>query len=171
MAKNECSVKVLSELLMLSERRVQQLVKEGVLPRKKIGKYDLVLCVQAYIKHLSDIVKNTDNTLESERRKFMKVKREKEEFNFAVLKMEYLKRTEIFRVVGGIIVTAKTKLRAATKRWAPQVSICGEVAENQSYLMKEVDAILRDLSAPKLSDFNRGRALFTMGSTSKSKPK
>lgn len=44
----------IAKLLMLSERRVRQLVEQGVLPKEERGRYALVPCIQAYIKFLRD---------------------------------------------------------------------------------------------------------------------
>lgn len=42
----------LADLLCVDVRRVQQLAKEGILPRVTRGKYDLATCVKAYIQYL-----------------------------------------------------------------------------------------------------------------------
>lgn len=47
-------VSTISKLLLLTDRRVQQLAKEGVLPKGDRGRYELVPVVQAYIKYLKD---------------------------------------------------------------------------------------------------------------------
>lgn len=44
----------IAKLLLLTDRRVQQLAKEGVLPRGERGRYELVPVVQSYIKYLKD---------------------------------------------------------------------------------------------------------------------
>ena len=47
-------VRTIAKLLMLDERRVQQLVKEGWIPRGDRGRYHLVEAVQGYIKYLKE---------------------------------------------------------------------------------------------------------------------
>ncbi|MFQ5510185.1 MAG: terminase small subunit, Nu1 [Leptospirillia bacterium] len=54
MSTNSYPVKTIAKLLGLTERRVQQLAREGVIPRAESGRYDLVAVVQAYIKYLRD---------------------------------------------------------------------------------------------------------------------
>ena len=46
------SVQVIARLLMISERRVQQLANEGVIPRTETRRYNLEESVQAYIQFL-----------------------------------------------------------------------------------------------------------------------
>ena len=52
--KASYGVDTISKLLLLTPRRVQQLVREGVLPRSERGRYELVPVVQAYVAYLKD---------------------------------------------------------------------------------------------------------------------
>ena len=45
-------VKTIAALLHLTERRVQQLSKEGVIPRSERGRYELAPSIQGYIAYL-----------------------------------------------------------------------------------------------------------------------
>jgi hypothetical protein len=45
-------VAVIARFLNLTERRVQQLARDGIIPKPEKGKYDLVGCVQGYIGYL-----------------------------------------------------------------------------------------------------------------------
>lgn len=47
-------VGTIAKLLMLSERRVQQLTAEGVIPKAERGRYELAPAVQGYIKYLQE---------------------------------------------------------------------------------------------------------------------
>ena len=47
-------VATIAKLLLLTERRVQQLTREGVLPRADRGRYELAPVVQAYVRYLRD---------------------------------------------------------------------------------------------------------------------
>jgi phage terminase Nu1 subunit (DNA packaging protein) len=46
--------KTIAKLLMLTERRVQQLSKDGVIPKAERGRYELAPAVQGYIRFLQD---------------------------------------------------------------------------------------------------------------------
>ena len=46
------NIQAIAKLLKLSERRIQQLAKEGVIPKAERGKYDLIGSVQGYIDYL-----------------------------------------------------------------------------------------------------------------------
>ncbi len=45
-------VSTIAKLLMLTERRVQQLTADGVIPKPERGRYELIPAVQGYIKYL-----------------------------------------------------------------------------------------------------------------------
>ena len=47
-------IKTIAKLLMLTERRVQQLTKEGVISKEGRGQYELAASVQGYITYLKD---------------------------------------------------------------------------------------------------------------------
>ena len=47
-------VATLAKLFNLTPRRVWQLAREGIIPRGARGRYDLVACVQAYVRHLQN---------------------------------------------------------------------------------------------------------------------
>ncbi len=55
MATNAQPIGVIARLLDLSERRVQQLSREGVIPKAERGQYDLVGAVRAYDANLRDL--------------------------------------------------------------------------------------------------------------------
>lgn len=55
MATNAQPLAVIARLLDLSERRVQQLSREGVIPKAERGRYDLVGAVRGYVAYLRDL--------------------------------------------------------------------------------------------------------------------
>ena len=46
------SLSAISQLLKLSERRIQQLAKDEVIPKAQRGEYDMIPCVHGYIDYL-----------------------------------------------------------------------------------------------------------------------
>ena len=55
MATNAQPIAVIARLLDLSERRIQQLSREGVIPKAERGQYDLVGAVRGYVVYLRDL--------------------------------------------------------------------------------------------------------------------
>jgi phage terminase Nu1 subunit (DNA packaging protein) len=54
-ATNAQPIAVIARLLDLSERRIQQLSREGVIPKAERGQYDLVAAVRGYVAYLRDL--------------------------------------------------------------------------------------------------------------------
>lgn len=54
MSTNAQPIGVIARLLDLSERRVQQLSREGVIPKAERGQYDLVGAVRGYVAYLRE---------------------------------------------------------------------------------------------------------------------
>ena len=59
----KCPVSTIAVLFGVTERRIQQLVKEDVLPKVERGKYELVGCVQGYVEYLQRIAIDGDENL------------------------------------------------------------------------------------------------------------
>lgn len=55
-------VSTIAKLLLLSDRRVQQLTKEGVIPKAERGRYELAPAVQGYIRYLQERSLRTDSS-------------------------------------------------------------------------------------------------------------
>lgn len=47
-------VKTIAKLLLLTDRRVQQLAKEGVIPKADRGRYELAPAVQGYVRYMQE---------------------------------------------------------------------------------------------------------------------
>ncbi len=45
-------VAIIARFLNLTERRVQQRARDGIIPKAEKGKYDLVQCVHGYVRFL-----------------------------------------------------------------------------------------------------------------------
>lgn len=57
--------KTIAKLLMLTERRVQQLSKDGVIPKAERGRYELAPSVQGYIRFLQDRMSGNASQVDS----------------------------------------------------------------------------------------------------------
>ena len=72
----------IAHLFNLSERRVQQLAKDGIIPKAQRGKYELVGALRGYIKYLkkraNGSVESTDD-FQRERLRLIKAKADEKE--------------------------------------------------------------------------------------------
>lgn len=106
------NVEVMSKLLVLTPRRVQQLANEGVIIKTGRGRYDLIQSVQGYIGYLNELIPNKQSNdegvqvakvdIEVEKAKLFKHKAElarlEEEERKGILVNKEDERTEMFRL-------------------------------------------------------------------------
>ena len=82
-------VSTIAKLFNLTERRVQQLAKDGVIPKANKGKYELVACVQGYIHYLQERAMGKDSAPQdtyTERARLLKAQADKTELEVGTLK-------------------------------------------------------------------------------------
>ena len=89
-------VGIIAKLLDLTPRRVQMLVKDGVIPQATKGQYDLVGSVQGYIKYLKKIAEGQGGpSLMEERRLKVQVDRKLKELEYLLETRELIRRDEV----------------------------------------------------------------------------
>jgi phage terminase Nu1 subunit (DNA packaging protein) len=93
----------LARVFGLDIRRINQLAKEGIIPRVDRGVYDLKDCASAYVAYLrsrgtlpDDIAENLDKLdPRRERARLNKAQADEKEFQNAILKSEYISIQEV----------------------------------------------------------------------------
>jgi phage terminase Nu1 subunit (DNA packaging protein) len=71
-ALKACNASMLAKLYSLTERRVQQLAKDGIFVRSKHGEYDFIASVRGYTDYLKVMVEKEDEPLKRERQRLVK---------------------------------------------------------------------------------------------------
>lgn len=163
------SVQQVAKACNLSPRRVQQLAKEGVLPRDARGAYDLGACLMSYIRHLQaameaqssiDGVGKVSNT-QQQRAKLLDVEVQREELALAKDRSEVISIADHEMLVSTLIIETKANLMAVgprvaqclvglTSRVAIQQQVDKAVKEALSQLARELPSkLLSKLKRPK----------------------
>jgi len=149
-AENLYSVDVIAKLLNLTERRVQQLAKEGIIPKAEKGKYNLVAVVKAYVKYLQDLAfgKHTGSESESESRsRWLKAKAALSELELSKAKGEVVSAVDVADWWDRIISAAKVRLLAIPTKAAPLVIGAGSLAKIQDVIQSLLYDALNELSS------------------------
>lgn len=135
------TVDVLAKLFDLSSRRIQQLRQDGVLKttRTKAGmRYDSVLCVRDYIRHLRDCLEGKERKaasaeLEKQRMeadvRYRRAKAEKEEILLALMRGEVHKAEHVRLLFNGMIMESKAAFMAIPGRCAMD---CSHASPNEA---------------------------------------
>lgn len=140
---------VLSKVLMITERRIQQLASEGILAKEDRGKYPLIPNVQAYIKFWQDRAVGSDagqTDLHTERTRLTKAQADKTELEADVLKGDLIPADEVFERWETMVAGFRAKMLSIptkTSHLLINVSVFDEV---ESILKTHVYEALKELS-------------------------
>lgn len=134
----------IAKLFNLTERRVQQLAKEGVIPKGERGKYDLVGAVRGYVKYLqeralgrSDAAYNDEADIKLERKRLIKAQADKTESENQKLRGELVPFELVEDVLNEVAVLYGTSVDALPGRLANELAGINDPAEVKSRLFDE----------------------------------
>lgn len=148
-----------ARLFNLTERRIQQLAKDGVIPKSGRGKYPLLGTVRGYVTYLQERQLNNEvgaGDFHLERTLLTKANRERAEFEVEQLRGELLSRDEVVEGVQQMVSAAKSKLLAVPVKAAAEVALLSETQEIQAMLQDFIyEALneLRNYRQPGLDEF------------------
>ena len=143
---------VIAKVLMLTDRRIQQLAKEGVLIKEARGSYPLIPNVQAYIKYWQDratgsgIESGSDFHTESTRVK--KLTADKLELEVDVLRGDLVPSDQVVEMLETVISNARAKLLNLPIK-AAQVALAAKD-------LKEIEREIKELVYEALSELSDG---------------
>lgn len=155
MAKNLKPVGVVAEWLDLSERRVQQMAAEGILPRADRGQYDLQACVKAYIHFLKSIPgagSSEDQRIDygKERARLVKYKADLTEMEAAQAKGELLQAEDVKNTWIEMVSHCRARLLALPTKLAPIVYAQKTLPEITAAIKQGVHEALAELSRTEI---------------------
>jgi phage terminase Nu1 subunit (DNA packaging protein) len=153
------SVTVISRLLMITDRRVQQLAKDGIIPKGENRRYNLEEVVQAYIQYLQG--KNVGRGLEddnaidfhTEKARLTKVQADKAELEYKQACGELVRAEDVSKNWYDMINDCKNRLLSVPSRAAPIVSS----ESNAGMCQQIIDDLIRE-SLEELSEVAHGVA-------------
>ena len=148
-------VDVVATLFGVSPRRVQQLVKEGVLPRATRGRYHQAECVRAYIAYLQGQIREANarasaanpSPLLDERTLRIRADRELMEFRLQREREEVVLRSEVAQVWDRTCSVLRARVVSLRGKWASrfvQLQSMGDAARTLDSLSTELLQALRE---------------------------
>lgn len=124
MASSAQPIAVIAKLLDLSERRVQQLSREGVIPKAMRGQYDLVGSVRGYVRYLRDQAAKAQAgapDYASERARFIRARADLAEMEAAEKRGAVIPAADVEAAWIAVLARLRTRLLALPDRLAPLV--------------------------------------------------
>lgn len=154
------TAKELAEIIGISERRVNQLVKDGGIFFKELdGKFDVQKSVENFYKNKFNDA-DSKASYDDERAKHERIKRERASLHLKVLKGELHKTKDVEEAMTTMIVNAKQKLLGLPTKAAPMVIGYKDITSIQKILDQIVEEALMELVEYSADLFGDKVALF-----------
>lgn len=146
------NTKVLANIFGLTERRVRQLVEEGIINRISHGRYDLQDCLKKYIAFLRTAATaemdggEVKEKLDYEKFLHERAKREKAEIELAHIKGQMHHAADVEQVMNDMLGAFRAKLLALPAKVAPLLIAQNNLSAIQDILQSEIYEALNELS-------------------------
>jgi phage terminase Nu1 subunit (DNA packaging protein) len=150
MATNAQPIGVIARLLDLSERRVQQLSREGVIPKAERGQYDLVAAVRGYVAYLRDLAVRAEAGAPDfgvERARLIKAKADIAEMEASGRRGELLPAEDVEAAWTAVLARLRARLLVLPDRLAPLWHQETTIAGVRDQIRKAVREALDELAA------------------------
>ena len=144
---------VIARLLDLSERRVQQLSREGVIPKAERGQYDLIGSVRGYVRYLRDqAVKAQAGAPDyaAERARFIRARADLAEMEAEEKRRSLIAAEQIEAAWIAVLALLRTRLLALPDRLAPQAFEQSTVGDTRNLIRAAIREVLDDLAQPDI---------------------
>lgn len=123
----ETSAKILANLFGLTERRIEQLVKEGM-PKERRGKYDLLKCVRWYVRFLQTALEKKAIPMgdgyvgeRDERIRLIRSNADLNEIELAKQRGQLVAIQDVEKAMTDLVLTTKARILAVAPRVAPDL--------------------------------------------------
>lgn len=157
----EVTEKELSEYLGLSDRRIRQLFKQGIVVKSQRGKYDLKASVLGYVNFLRDKDKNRDEameklrlTSEAEKLTHERLKKRKTELQVLQIEKKLHAQEDVEYFWNAMVLAAKSRITAIPVKVSPILVGIEDRKEIQSILKREISEALNEISEYDVSKFD-----------------
>lgn len=145
----EVSAQILGETLGISARRVQQLREIGIFENTRRGRYDLRICVQAYVSYKESLTKDDDDKrddLYDEKVLLTRAKRQLEEKKLQIIQGRLHRSETVQSIMSNMLMNFKAKLLSMPTMLAPKLLAQTQLPVIQDTLLEGVNAALTELS-------------------------
>ncbi|CDX01288.1 Hypothetical protein DPCES_1401 [Desulfitobacterium hafniense] len=146
------STSVISSLFGLTDRRVRQLVEEGVIDKVKNGSYELAPTVKKYVMYLrlgtdgKELEKDAEAIYMAEKTKHEAAKRQIAEIELAQMRGQMHDAKDVEREMSKMLAAFRTRMIALPSKVAPMLIAQNEISVIQDLIQKEIYEALYELS-------------------------
>ena len=144
----EVSAQTVAKYCNVDLRRVQQLTKQGILPRVRRGKHDLLACLAAYIRYCQQ--QREDKDEHAERMRLLSAQADKAEIEAALMKHDVIPAQDVADGINVMVSNMRARLLAIPSSTAPLVSPDAP-APTEKIIRAKIYEALEELSRVKVS--------------------
>ncbi len=144
---------VIAKLLDLSERRVQQLSREGVIPKATRGQYELIGSVRGYVRYLRDqAIKAQAGAPDYavERARFIRARADLAEMEAQEKRGSVIAAGDVEDAWIAVLTLLKTRLLALPDQLAPLAFDQSTVGDTRNLIRRSMREVLDDLAEPDI---------------------
>ena len=145
----------IGRLLNMTSRNVEKLVREEIMPRKARGQYEVVPCIQAYIKYLRTLGEGSSLSLASERTRETKLKADILEMQSEKMKGGMYDAEWVQTLWSRCIMDFRSRLLSLPSKISPIAFACKTIQEIQGIAEEFVHEALNELKRIDPSDYAR----------------
>ncbi|ECD6517263.1 hypothetical protein E2329_22560 [Salmonella enterica subsp. enterica] len=150
----------ISEMIGLSDRRIQQLTRDGALIKVGHGKYDLKKSIKQYIeysveKRVATVKVDDDDEIDGalEAALWTREKRKKTELEVKIIQGDLHRSKDVERIMNETLGAVRAGLLSLPSKIAPQLIAIEDIPLIKSILTREVKEIMSELSQYDKSRF------------------
>lgn len=148
-----------AKLFNITERRIQQLAKDGIIPKAARGKYPLIGAIKAYVKYLQDRALGSEVTpgdLQVERIRLTKANADKVELEVALLEGSVILAETVEAVQSRMISTFRARCLSIPTKVAPRLTMTNDLAIIEVEVRDAIYDALSELSEFRTADYGIG---------------
>jgi phage terminase Nu1 subunit (DNA packaging protein) len=151
MAAQTYPIAVIAKLLDLTERRIQQLTREGVIPKTERGRYELVPAVRGYIRYLRDRSVGRDGVvipdIAAERARLTREQADRVAMENAKARGELIPGLLVQKSIERVFAAFGSRINAIPRKAVSRLKGCSGDAAREKILRKMIKEALHELSA------------------------
>lgn len=150
MAAQTFPLDTICKLLDLTPQRVNQLVREGIVPRAERGRYELVPVVQSYIRYLRDRAVKGDvhgDDYSAHRTRLVKVRADLLEMEQAQTEGKLIPAEDVESAWVDVMANCRAKMLSIPTKAAPEVFAAESLVEVKAILKTSVNEALSELAS------------------------
>jgi len=150
MAAQTYPLDTISKLLDLTPQRVNQLVREGIIPKADRGRYELVPVVQAYIRYLRDRAIKGDvhgDDYSAHRTRLIKARADLLEMEQAQIAGKLIPAEDVENAWIEVLANCRAKMLSIPTKSAPEVFAAESLIEVKGILKTAVNEALSELAS------------------------